>query len=72
MYESLSSFAQTAGMLIFILAFILVLIYALQPGNRERFRRAANQPLSDDTPFDDDRHAGHKESRRGSEDEDRS
>lgn len=48
MYEKLASFAQTGGLLLFVLAFILVLIYALAPGNRRRFERARQIPLDDD------------------------
>ena len=47
MYDALSQFAQTWGLLLFILLFAGVLVYALWPGNRERFRRAARMPLSD-------------------------
>ena len=51
MYEALSSFAQTWGLLLFVLLFAGVLVYALWPGNRDRFRRAAHMPLDDaDTP----------------------
>ncbi|MFQ5562786.1 MAG: cbb3-type cytochrome c oxidase subunit 3 [Parvularculaceae bacterium] len=48
MYETLSHFAQTAGLLLFILAFVLVLIYALAPGNRKNFERASRIPLEDE------------------------
>jgi cytochrome c oxidase cbb3-type subunit 4 len=55
MYETLASFAQTGGLILFIIAFVLVLIYALAPGNRERFKRAKRIPLEDDdTDKDDD------------------
>lgn len=51
MYELLASFAQTWGLLLFMLAFALVLIYALAPGNRDKFRRAARAPLEEtDSP----------------------
>lgn len=48
MYEALSSFAQTGGLLLFVFAFILVLIYALAPGNRKKFERASQIPLDDE------------------------
>ena len=48
MYEMLSKFAQTGGLLLFVLAFVLVLIYALRPGNRAQFERARQIPLEDE------------------------
>lgn len=48
MYEALSSFAQTGGLLLFVFAFILVLIYALSPGNGKKFERASQIPLDDE------------------------
>lgn len=51
MYETLSSFAQTWGLMIFILLFAGVLAYALWPRNQEKFDRAARTPLNEsDTP----------------------
>ncbi|MEM1139531.1 MAG: cbb3-type cytochrome c oxidase subunit 3 [Pseudomonadota bacterium] len=47
MYEPLAQFAQTWGLIIFIVAFVLVLIYALAPGNRAKFSQAARIPLDD-------------------------
>jgi cytochrome c oxidase cbb3-type subunit IV len=47
-YEQLAAFAQTWGMLMFVAGFALVCVYALWPGNREKFRRAASAPLADD------------------------
>lgn len=48
MYEALSSFAQTGGLLLFVFAFVLVLIYALSPMNRKNFERASQIPLDDE------------------------
>ena len=48
MYESLAQFAQTWGLIAFIIAFVLVLIYALSPSNKETFDRARRMPLDDD------------------------
>ncbi len=48
MYEMLSKFAQTWGLLLFVLAFALVLIYALNPGNKEKFDQAKRIPLQDE------------------------
>ncbi len=50
MYETLSSFAQTWGMFFIMALFAGVLVYALWPGNRAKFRRAAAQPLDDKPP----------------------
>ncbi len=47
MYENLASFAQTWGLLFFIFAFILVLIYAFLPANRKEFDRARQIPLDE-------------------------
>lgn len=48
MYETLSSFAQTWGLLLFVLAFVLVLVYALNPRNRKKFDEARRVPLNDE------------------------
>ncbi len=56
MYEALSSFAQTGGLILFVLAFLLVLIYALAPGNRAKFNAARRIPLDDDAGEEE---AGH-------------
>ena len=49
MYETLASFAQTGGLLLFVIAFALVLVYALRPANRETFEAARRLPLEDDS-----------------------
>ena len=48
MYETLAKFAQTWGLLLFILAFALTLFYALNPKNRTRFEKARRIPLEED------------------------
>ena len=53
MYETLASFAQTGGLVYFVILFIAVLAYALWPQNQEKFDAAARMPLSDKEPFDD-------------------
>lgn len=53
MYEKLASFAQTGGMIYFVVLFAGVLAYALWPRNQEKFDAAARMPLSDKEPFDD-------------------
>ncbi|MGV6801896.1 MAG: cbb3-type cytochrome c oxidase subunit 3 [bacterium] len=47
MYEFLSQFAQTFGLLFFIIAFGLVLLYALAPSNKDKFNHAARLPLEE-------------------------
>lgn len=47
-YQGLAQFAQTGGLLLFILAFALVLVYALRPSARDKFDRAARIPLNED------------------------
>jgi cytochrome c oxidase cbb3-type subunit 4 len=53
MYETLASFAQTWGLGLFVLMFAVAVAYALWPGNRETFREAAHQPLTEKAPSDD-------------------
>lgn len=52
-YETLSSFAQSWGLLYFVALFLGVLVYALWPGNRKRFEDAAQMPLIDKEPGDE-------------------
>lgn len=47
-YETLANFAQTWGLLYFVLIFVGVLIYALWPTNKDKFDNAANMPLRED------------------------
>lgn len=49
MYEAISSFAGTWGLVLLILLFAAAVIYALWPGNRAKFDRAKRLPLEDDT-----------------------
>lgn len=48
MYETLSQFAQTWGLVLFVIAFGLVLIYALNPRNQKKFDEAKRIPLQDE------------------------
>lgn len=48
MYETLSSIAQTWGLVLFVVAFALVLIYALNPRNRKTFDEARQIPLNEE------------------------
>jgi cytochrome c oxidase cbb3-type subunit 4 len=47
-YETLARIAQTWGLLLFVIAFGLVLAYALAPANRRKFKEAAEIPLKDE------------------------
>ncbi len=47
-YQSVSAFAQSWGLVYLVLLFAGVLVYALWPGNREKFRHAANIPFQED------------------------
>lgn len=44
-YEQATQFAQTWGLALLVVLFAGVLIYALWPGNRDKFKRAAHTPL---------------------------
>ena len=48
MYEQAANFAQTFGLLYFVLLFLAVLVYTLWPSNGQRFDDAANMPLRED------------------------
>lgn len=54
MHILLSNIAQTVGLSLFVFAFLLVLIYALAPGNKTKFSRAANVPLEEKDPYKDE------------------
>jgi len=47
-YTALAEFAQTWGLLYFVLIFAGVVVYALWPRNRKRFDDAAQIPLRED------------------------
>jgi len=47
-YAEASHFAQTWGLGLLLLLFAAVLVYALWPGNRDKFKRAARTPLADE------------------------
>ncbi len=48
-YELVAKFAQTWGLVYFIILFGLVLLYALWPGNQKQFDEAARIPLDDES-----------------------
>ena len=41
-------YAQTGGLLLLLAGFVIAVIYALWPGNRQKFANAARTPLKDD------------------------
>jgi len=46
-YLQISQFAQTWGLGLLLACFLGAVIYALWPGNRDKFKRAARAPLED-------------------------
>jgi cytochrome c oxidase cbb3-type subunit IV len=44
-YNEVVYFAQTWGLLLGVMLFIVAVVYALWPASAERFRRAAYTPL---------------------------
>lgn len=48
-YESIMPVAQFGGLIFFIVLFAGVVVYALWPGNRDKFERASRAPLDDDS-----------------------
>lgn len=51
-YDSLAHVVKMGGTVIFFGIFLIVLLYALWPGNKSRFEEAARRPLEDnDTPL---------------------
>lgn len=44
-YETVVTITQTVALIFFILLFLMVVVYALWPGNREKFKRAARLPF---------------------------
>ncbi|WOI54172.1 cbb3-type cytochrome c oxidase subunit 3 [Parvularcula sp. LCG005] len=53
MHILLSHIAQTFGLILFVLAFALVLLYALSPSNALKFDRASRVPLDEEASSDD-------------------
>jgi cytochrome c oxidase cbb3-type subunit 4 len=47
-YAALAGFAQTWGLVYFVLVFLGVVAYALWPSNGKRFDAAAHIPLRED------------------------
>jgi len=47
-YRTVAEFAQTWGLVYFVAAFAIVLIYALWPSRKRQFDEAARMPLRED------------------------
>jgi cytochrome c oxidase cbb3-type subunit 4 len=47
-YLLLAGFAQTWGLIYFVVLFVLVLIYALRPSRQKQFDEAARMPLREE------------------------
>jgi cytochrome c oxidase cbb3-type subunit IV len=47
-YETLAHIAQTAGILLFMTGFLMIVGYALWPKNQAKFDKAARAPLNDE------------------------
>ena len=48
LYEEMRAFAASFGLIYLIVLFACVLVYALWPGNKRTFERAARLPLRED------------------------
>lgn len=47
-YDAIAQFAQTWGLFYFMALFAGVVAYALWPGNKKRFDKAARMPLDEE------------------------
>lgn len=47
-YSSFAEFAQTWGLLYFVLMFLAVVVYAFWPANKKQFDDASRIPLRED------------------------
>lgn len=47
-YMALAQFAQTWGLVYFVVMFVAVLVYALNPRRKQQFDEAARLPLKED------------------------
>jgi cytochrome c oxidase cbb3-type subunit IV len=47
-YDHAVHFSQTWGLILLVALFACVVLYALWPGNREKFKRAAQTPLANE------------------------
>ena len=44
-YETIAGSTQTIALVLFFIVFLVIVAYALWPGNRDKFERAARLPL---------------------------
>lgn len=44
-YATVSYIAQTWGLVLLVVCFVVAFVYALWPGNRDKFKHAAQLPL---------------------------
>ena len=47
-YRAVAEFAQTWGLVYFVVIFVVVLVYALWPSRKKQFDEAARIPLRED------------------------
>ena len=47
-YQAVAEFAQTWGLVYFVIIFVAVLLYALWPSRKKQFDEAARIPLRED------------------------
>ena len=47
-FDNISYFSQTWGLVYLVVLFAIVVVYALWPRNRRKFRDAANIPFKED------------------------
>lgn len=47
-YLSLAAFAQTGGLILFVIAFLLVVAYVMWPSRKKDFDEASKIPLKED------------------------
>jgi cytochrome c oxidase cbb3-type subunit 4 len=47
-YQAAAEFAQTWGLLYFVITFLAVVAYALWPSRKQQFEQAARIPLRED------------------------
>lgn len=47
-YESAASFAQTWGLIYFVVMFVVVIAFVMWPRNKQKFRDASQIPLKED------------------------
>ncbi|WBQ10958.1 cbb3-type cytochrome c oxidase subunit 3 [Hyphomonadaceae bacterium ML37] len=66
MYEALASFAQTWGLVAFMIFFIGVIAYAVWPKNKDKFNAAAKSVLDENPrPAEADEQTDTKDGRDG-------